>query len=96
MSLSLGVSQYSPPYAPPAVPDVHGCDLWYFMANDTADINDCKVALEFLPAGPDLVEWAINGDPLHKHDSHRLPYNSTFGQCKIDVYIRRCLHEEQC
>jgi len=83
MSLSLGSSQFSPPYAPPAVPDIHSCDPWYFKANDTADINDCKVAFELLPKAPDLIEWAINGDPVHKNNSHQLPYNSTFGQCKI-------------
>lgn len=86
MSLSLGLSQFSPPYAPPAVSDIHGCDPWYFTANDTTDINDCKVAFELLPKGPDLIEWGINGDPVHKNNSHQLPYNSTFGQYRTTTH----------
>jgi len=83
----LGLPQYSPPYAPPAVPDVYGCDPRYFMANDTANMKDCEQAFGLLPEGPNLVEWAINGDRMHKNNPHQLPYNSTFGQCPIDVFL---------
>lgn len=94
MSLSLGSSSYSPPYAPPIVPDIYGCDLWYSTnpvgGNSTTPIlnSDCQNAYGGLPEGTDLIEWAINGDPVHRINNHQLPFNSTFGQFIIYLVPR--------